>query len=144
MMRKQEHARLTELAAEKANQEAIQAHHDILLMELPLIVSSPQFDVTYVQGYTVKNINAPIHKSIFKNHGDVAANLAFISSRAREFVLRVVCEVWYTQGWSFWCISIAQPSNLFTMVSLHADNQLQVIETHTWVTYLSTPTLSAT
>lgn len=49
-------------------------HFVQLLMELPLIVSSPQSDVTYVQGYTVKNINAPILKSIFKNHGDVAAN----------------------------------------------------------------------
>ncbi|PWA41678.1 phospholipase-like protein [Artemisia annua] len=56
-------------------------------------VASPETGMTCVQGYKAKNINAPILESIFKKHGDIAANCAFISSPARESVLEVVCEV---------------------------------------------------
>ncbi|GKC88935.1 phospholipase-like protein, partial [Tanacetum coccineum] len=64
-----------------------------LVVELPVIVSSPQSGVTCVQGYTVKNINAPILKSIFKKHGDIAATCVFKTSSARESILDAVCEV---------------------------------------------------
>lgn len=60
---------------------------------VPISVSSPESGMTCVQGYKVKNINAPTLESIFKKHGDIAANCAFISSPARESVLEVVCEV---------------------------------------------------
>nr|GEW08024.1 phospholipase-like protein [Tanacetum cinerariifolium] len=64
-----------------------------LVVELPVIVSSPQSGVTCVQGYTVKNINAPILESIFKKHGDIAATCVFKTSSARESILDAVCEV---------------------------------------------------
>ncbi|GKC86231.1 phospholipase-like protein [Tanacetum coccineum] len=64
-----------------------------LVVELPVIVSSPQTGVTCVQGYTVKNINAPILESIFKKHGDIAATCVFKTSSVRESILEVVCEV---------------------------------------------------
>ncbi|GJS23496.1 phospholipase-like protein [Tanacetum coccineum] len=60
---------------------------------VPISVASPETGTTCVQGYKVKNINAPILESIFKKHGDIAANCAFITSLARESVLEVVCEV---------------------------------------------------
>ncbi|PWA73961.1 phospholipase-like protein [Artemisia annua] len=63
------------------------------LEAVTISVASPETGMTCVQGYKVKNINAPILESIFKKHGDIAANCAFISSPARESVLEVVCEV---------------------------------------------------
>ncbi|PWA42621.1 phospholipase-like protein [Artemisia annua] len=73
--------------------ENVSPTSDSLEQAVPISVSSPDSGMTCVQGYKVKNINAPILESIFKKHGDIAANCAFISSPARESVLEIVCEV---------------------------------------------------
>ncbi|PWA55245.1 phospholipase-like protein [Artemisia annua] len=59
---------------------------------VPEIVSSPQSGRISVQGYTVKDINAPILESIFKKHGDIAAKCVFTDSM-RTSLLEVVCEI---------------------------------------------------
>ncbi|PWA91427.1 phospholipase-like protein [Artemisia annua] len=60
---------------------------------LPNNVSSPQTDAICVEGYKVKNINAPILEAIFKKHGDIAAECVFKTPCVRESFLEVICEV---------------------------------------------------
>ena len=60
---------------------------------LPNNVSSPQTDIICVEGYKVKNINAPILEAIFKKHGDIAAECVFKTPCVRESFLEVICEV---------------------------------------------------
>ncbi|PWA88211.1 phospholipase-like protein [Artemisia annua] len=56
-------------------------------------VSSPQSGITCVQGYKVKNINAPILEAIFKKLGDIASDCVFKTASVIESILEVVCDV---------------------------------------------------
>ncbi|PWA99587.1 phospholipase-like protein [Artemisia annua] len=59
---------------------------------VPEKVSSFQSRNICVQGYNVKDINAPILETIFKKHGDIAAKCVFTDSM-RTSLLEVVCEI---------------------------------------------------
>ncbi|KAK1413131.1 hypothetical protein QVD17_34898 [Tagetes erecta] len=56
-------------------------------------LSSSQSDIICVQGYKVKQSNATILETIFKKHGDIAANCIFKTDSVRSSFLEVVCEV---------------------------------------------------
>ncbi|GJY37492.1 phospholipase-like protein [Tanacetum coccineum] len=64
-----------------------------LEQELPNNVSSPQTDITCVESYKVKNINARILEAIIKKHGDIAAECVFKTPCVRESFLEVICEI---------------------------------------------------
>ncbi|GJY21969.1 peptidase C48, SUMO/sentrin/Ubl1 [Tanacetum coccineum] len=59
---------------------------------VPGNVSSFQSGNICVQGYKVKDINAPILEIILKKHGDIAAKCVFTDSM-RTSLLEVVCEI---------------------------------------------------
>ncbi|PWA34712.1 phospholipase-like protein [Artemisia annua] len=61
--------------------------------EVPQKVSSPQPSVICVHGYNVKETVAPILESIFKKHGDIAANCSFKTNSIRASFLEFVCEI---------------------------------------------------
>ncbi|KAJ0794719.1 putative phospholipase [Helianthus annuus] len=54
---------------------------------------SSQSDIICVQGYNVKKTVAPILESIFKKHGDIAADCVFKPASMRSSFLENVCEV---------------------------------------------------
>ncbi|KAM0004897.1 putative phospholipase [Helianthus debilis subsp. tardiflorus] len=54
---------------------------------------SSQSDIICVQGYNVKQSVAPILESIFKKHGDIAAECLFKPASMRSSFLENVCEV---------------------------------------------------
>ncbi|XP_022033882.1 uncharacterized protein LOC110935838 [Helianthus annuus] len=54
---------------------------------------SSQSDIICVQGYNVKQSVAPILESIFKKHGDIAAECVFKPASMRSSFLENVCEV---------------------------------------------------
>nr|GEV23097.1 phospholipase-like protein [Tanacetum cinerariifolium] len=60
---------------------------------VPGKVSSSQSDIICVQGYKVKNFNAPILRAIFRSHGDIAANCVFTYAAVRTSLLEAVCEI---------------------------------------------------
>ncbi|GJS22491.1 phospholipase-like protein [Tanacetum coccineum] len=66
---------------------------DFLEQEVPRKVLSPQSGIVSVQGYKVKNINAPILEAIFNKHGDIAADCVFNIASVIEPILEVVCDV---------------------------------------------------
>ncbi|KAJ0794718.1 putative phospholipase [Helianthus annuus] len=53
---------------------------------------SCQSDMICVQGYNVKQSVAPILESIFKKHGDIAADCLFKPASMRSSFLEIVCE----------------------------------------------------
>ncbi|GJT41191.1 phospholipase-like protein [Tanacetum coccineum] len=59
---------------------------------VPGKVSSSQSGNICVQGYKVKDINAPILETILKKHGDIAAKCVF-TDPMRTSLLEVVCEI---------------------------------------------------
>ena len=59
---------------------------------VPEKVSSFQSGNICVQGYNVKDINAPILETILKKHGDIAAKCVFTDSM-RTSLLEVVCDI---------------------------------------------------
>ncbi|GJR12860.1 phospholipase-like protein [Tanacetum coccineum] len=59
---------------------------------VPEKVSSFQSGNICVEGYKVKDINAPILETILKKHGDIAAKCVFTDSM-RTSLLEVVCEI---------------------------------------------------
>ena len=59
---------------------------------MPKKVSSPQSGIICVQGYKVKNINAPILEAFLKKHGDIAAKCVFTDA-VRTPLLEAVCEI---------------------------------------------------
>nr|GEY37876.1 phospholipase-like protein [Tanacetum cinerariifolium] len=61
--------------------------------EVPQNVSSPRSSVVSVHGYNVKESVAPILESIFKKHGDIAANCSFKTESIRASFLELVCDV---------------------------------------------------
>nr|GEV62316.1 hypothetical protein [Tanacetum cinerariifolium] len=64
-----------------------------LEQELPTNVSSPQTEITCVEGYKVTDVNARILEAIIKKHGDIAAECVFKTPCVRESFLEVICEV---------------------------------------------------
>ncbi|KAD4585536.1 hypothetical protein E3N88_23137 [Mikania micrantha] len=54
---------------------------------------SSQCDIICVQGYKVKKSVAPTLESIFKKHGDIAAECVFKPASMRSSFLQIVCEV---------------------------------------------------
>ncbi|KAK1436778.1 hypothetical protein QVD17_02560 [Tagetes erecta] len=54
---------------------------------------SSKSDMICVQGYTVKQSVAPILESIFKKHGDIAAECVFKPTHMRSSFLETVCDV---------------------------------------------------
>ncbi|PWA94379.1 phospholipase-like protein [Artemisia annua] len=58
----------------------------------PREVSSPQSGIICVQGYKMENVYAPILETIFKKHGDIAAECVFTDSM-RTSLLEVVCKI---------------------------------------------------
>ncbi|KAJ0579582.1 putative phospholipase [Helianthus annuus] len=53
---------------------------------------SSESDIICVQGYNVKQSVAPILESIFKKHGDIAADCLFKPASMRSSFLEIVCE----------------------------------------------------
>ncbi|KAF5808391.1 putative phospholipase [Helianthus annuus] len=53
---------------------------------------SSESDIICVQGYNVKQSVAPILESIFRKHGDIAADCLFKLASMRSSFLEIVCE----------------------------------------------------
>ncbi|GKB25794.1 phospholipase-like protein [Tanacetum coccineum] len=64
---------------------------DCLVQAAPTYGSSNQSGV--IQGYKVKNVNAPIFEAILKKHGDIAATCVFPDAALRTSLLDAVCEI---------------------------------------------------
>ncbi|PWA55246.1 phospholipase-like protein [Artemisia annua] len=73
--------------------EKVSPNWDSVGVAVPGKVSSSQSDMICVQGYKVKNINAPILESIFRSHGDIAAKCVFTDAVVRTSLLEAICEI---------------------------------------------------
>ncbi|GJW14717.1 phospholipase-like protein [Tanacetum coccineum] len=89
---------------------------DCMEQDMPKKLTSPQFGTVSVQGYKVKNVNASILETIFKKHGDIAADCVFKTTSVREPILEVVCDV----------VRQIQTNDVMTIISEMAEIESQV------------------
>ncbi|GKB51540.1 phospholipase-like protein [Tanacetum coccineum] len=78
----------------------------------------PHCDIICIQGYNVKLEIAPLLKSIFKIHGDIAADCFFKTSCVRTSFLEVICGV----------VKRIESSDVSTIISDMEEIERQVLE----------------
>ncbi|GJY77149.1 phospholipase-like protein [Tanacetum coccineum] len=78
----------------------------------------PRCDIICIQGYNVKLEIAPILESIFKIHGDIAADCFFKTSCVRTSFLEVICGV----------VKRIESSDVSTIISDMEEIERQVLE----------------
>ncbi|GJU88374.1 phospholipase-like protein [Tanacetum coccineum] len=88
------------------------------LLEENIRAKVEQQNMTHVQGYKVKKINAPIYETIFKRHGDIASHCVVKTAFVREFILEVVCEV----------VKRTETNDVATIVSDMEEIEMQVLD----------------